>query len=137
MGQLAPEQLSSLKKVAAIERIGSSTRIEGSKLTDREVESLLLNLSIQKFETSDKQEVAVHLFQDGNGRLSRVLTTYLLLKEGYNTSTTFVSNYSISKIERKGNYLRYCYSNKHKSKYCKKAFKNIGFKQSHSKEWSR
>jgi Fic family protein len=103
--QLAPEQLSSLKKVATIERIGSFTRIEGSKLTDREVESLLLNLSIQKFETSDKQEVAVHPFQDGNGRLSRVLTTYLLLKGGYNTSTTFVSNYSISEIERKGNYL--------------------------------
>jgi len=27
--------------------------------------------------------LAIHPFQDGNGRLSRVLTTYLLLKEGY------------------------------------------------------
>ena len=27
--------------------------------------------------------LAIHPFQDGNGRLSRVLTTFLLLKEGY------------------------------------------------------
>jgi Fic family protein len=27
--------------------------------------------------------LAIHPFQDGNGRLSRVLTTYLLLKSGY------------------------------------------------------
>ena len=58
LGQLAPEQLSSLKKVATIESIGSSTRIEGSKLTDKEVEILLSNLEIQKFETRDEQEVA-------------------------------------------------------------------------------
>lgn len=191
LGQLAPEQLSSLKKVATIESVGSSTRIEGSKLTDKEVEILLSNLEIQKFETRDEQEVvgyssvmnlifqnfsdiplsenyiqqlhsvllqhsekdywhrgnykkspnhveafdsqgrsmgivfetaspfetpirmhyllewvekayaqkklhpllitaiviveflAIHPFQDGNGRLSRALTTYLLLKEGY------------------------------------------------------
>ena len=191
LGQLAPEQLYSLKKVATIESIGSSTRIEGSKLSDKEVEILLSNLEIQKFETRDEQEVAgyssvmtlifqsyadiplsenyilqlhsvllqhsekdywhrgnykkspnhvesfnalgkslgvvfetaspfetpirmrdlvewagqgyaekklhpllitaiviveflaIHPFQDGNGRLSRVLTTYLLLKEGY------------------------------------------------------
>lgn len=58
LGQLAPEQLSSLKKVATIESIGSSTRIEGSKLTDKEVEVLLSHLEIQKFETRDEQEVA-------------------------------------------------------------------------------
>ena len=58
LGQLAPEQLSSLKKVATIESIGSSTRIEGSRLTDKEVESLLRNLEIRKFDTRDEQEVA-------------------------------------------------------------------------------
>ncbi len=36
----------------------SSTRIEGSKLTDREVERLLANLEIKKFESRDEQEVA-------------------------------------------------------------------------------
>jgi len=58
LGQLAPEQLSLLKKVATIESIGSSTRIEGSKLTDKEVETLLSNLEIRKFSTRDEQEVA-------------------------------------------------------------------------------
>jgi Fic family protein len=58
LGTLAPDRLISLRRVATIESIGSSTRIEGSKLTDREVEKLLSNLAIQTFETRDEQEVA-------------------------------------------------------------------------------
>jgi Fic family protein len=58
LGTLAPERLSALRRMATIESIGSSTRIEGSKLTDREVEKLLSNLTIQSFETRDEQEVA-------------------------------------------------------------------------------
>jgi Fic family protein len=58
LGQLAPEQLTSLKRIATIESIGSSTRIEGSKLSDHEVEVLLSNLEIKKFSTRDEQEVA-------------------------------------------------------------------------------
>ena len=58
MGTLAPERLSALRRVATIESIGSSTRIEGSKLTDREVDKLLSNMAIQSFETRDEQEVA-------------------------------------------------------------------------------
>jgi Fic family protein len=57
-GTLAPERLSALRRVATIESIGSSTRIEGSKLSDREVEKLLSNLEIKSFETRDAQEVA-------------------------------------------------------------------------------
>ena len=58
LGTLAPERLKALRHVATIESIGSSTRIEGSKLTDREVERLLVNLEIKKFSTRDEQEVA-------------------------------------------------------------------------------
>ena len=58
LGLLAPDRLSALRRVATIESIGSSTRIEGSQLTDREVERLLSNLAIQSFETRDEQEVA-------------------------------------------------------------------------------
>ena len=50
--------LSALRRVATIESIGSSTRIEGSKLSDREVERLLSNLQIRSFTTRDEQEVA-------------------------------------------------------------------------------
>ena len=58
LGTLAPERLKALRHVATIESIGSSTRIEGSKLTDREVERLLSNLEIRKFSSRDEQEVA-------------------------------------------------------------------------------
>ena len=58
LGTLAPERLSALRRVATIESIGSSTRIEGSKLSDREVERLLSNLQIKTFTTRDEQEVA-------------------------------------------------------------------------------
>src|SRR6202044_1283499 len=58
LGTLAPERLFALQRVATIESIGSSTRIEGSKLTDREVERLLSNLEIKSFATRDEQEVA-------------------------------------------------------------------------------
>lgn len=58
LGTLAPDRLSALRRVATIESIGSSTRIEGSKLNDRDVERLLSNLAIKQFETRDEQEVA-------------------------------------------------------------------------------
>ena len=58
LGTLAPDRLAALRRVATIESIGSSTRIEGSKLSDREVEQLLSNLEIQSFTTRDEQEVA-------------------------------------------------------------------------------
>lgn len=58
LGTLAPERLGALRRVATIESIGSSTRIEGSKLSDRDVERLLANLEIKKFDTRDEQEVA-------------------------------------------------------------------------------
>ncbi|MDR3525608.1 MAG: DUF977 family protein [Acetobacteraceae bacterium] len=58
LGTLAPERLKALRHVATVESIGSSTRIEGSRLTDREVERLLANLEVKQFATRDEQEVA-------------------------------------------------------------------------------
>ena len=58
LGTLAPERLRALRHVATIESIGSSTRIEGSKLSDREIERLLSNLDIGSFASRDEQEVA-------------------------------------------------------------------------------
>ncbi len=59
---LSPEKLTSLRKVATIESVGSSTRIEGSKLTDRQVEDLLGRLHITEFKTRDEQEVAGYAY---------------------------------------------------------------------------
>ncbi|NES00726.1 MAG: Fic family protein [Symploca sp. SIO1B1] len=58
LGTLAPERLAALRKVATIESIGSSTRIEGAKLSDRQIEALLSNIEQKSFRTRDEQEVA-------------------------------------------------------------------------------
>ena len=58
LGTLAPDRLSALRRIATIESIGSSTRIEGSKLSDAEVARLLSNLEIKSFQSRDEQEVA-------------------------------------------------------------------------------
>jgi Fic family protein len=55
---LAPERLDALKHIATIESIGSSTRIEGSKLSDSQVEALMSGLASASFDSRDKQEVA-------------------------------------------------------------------------------
>lgn len=55
---LSPDRLDALRKVATIESVGSSTRIEGAKLTDRQVETLLANIEMRSFATRDEQEVA-------------------------------------------------------------------------------
>lgn len=55
---LSPERLSALRKVATVESVGSSTRIEGAKLTDAQVEILLSGLGKTSFESRDEQEVA-------------------------------------------------------------------------------
>ena len=56
--RLSRDQLSQLKKIATIESIGSSTRIEGSKLTDQQIATLLSGLKIQEFKSRDEEEVA-------------------------------------------------------------------------------
>lgn len=51
------KHLKELRKIATIESIGSSTRIEGATLTDAEVEKLLKSVKITKLKTRDEQEV--------------------------------------------------------------------------------
>jgi Fic family protein len=58
MSTLAPDRLAVLRKMATIESVGSSTRIEGAKLSDREVEALLSKLETHSFRSRDEEEVA-------------------------------------------------------------------------------
>ncbi len=58
LGNLPPERLSALKRIATIESVGSSTRIEGVKLGDDEIERLLSGLDVRSFRSRDEQEVA-------------------------------------------------------------------------------
>lgn len=55
---LAPDRLQALKHVATIESVGSSTRIEGVKLTNTEIENLLRGIKLYSFRSRDEQEVA-------------------------------------------------------------------------------
>lgn len=58
LGRLSPDKLTSLRRVATIESVGSSTRIEGARLSDHEVEVLLANLEMRSFRSRDEEEVA-------------------------------------------------------------------------------
>lgn len=49
--------LKELRKIATIESIGSSTRIEGATLTDEEVKTLLKSVKISRMQSRDEQEV--------------------------------------------------------------------------------
>lgn len=58
IGRISPDRLDALRRIATIESIGSSTRIEGASLSDREVEALLTGLDIKAFASRDEEEVA-------------------------------------------------------------------------------
>jgi len=51
------QSLKQLKSISTIRSVGASTRIEGSKMSDAEVDVLLKNIDITKLEDRDSQEV--------------------------------------------------------------------------------
>ncbi|MFH0779701.1 MAG: Fic family protein [Parcubacteria group bacterium] len=54
--RLSPQVLGRLKKSVLITSTGASTRIEGSRLSDEDIEKLMRGINIQKFTNRDKQE---------------------------------------------------------------------------------
>ncbi len=52
------DRLLDWRRLATLESIGSSTRIEGSQMTDEEVGEFIMNLKIRDFATRDEQEVS-------------------------------------------------------------------------------
>lgn len=55
---MSRDKLNRLRRTATIESIGSSTRIEGSHLSDKQVEELLSRIEIKSFHNRDEEEVA-------------------------------------------------------------------------------
>lgn len=55
--KLGPQALGRLKRSVLITSTGASTRIEGSKLTDEDIEKMMRGLSMQKMIDRDRQEV--------------------------------------------------------------------------------
>lgn len=54
----SPDELKVMKRVATIESVGSSNRIEGNKMTDEQIEALFSHIDKKSFKTRDEQEVA-------------------------------------------------------------------------------
>lgn len=59
--RMTPQAITSLRKSVLVTSAGSSTRIEGSRLSDEEVKKIMQGLSIQKFTDRDSQEVQGYL----------------------------------------------------------------------------
>jgi predicted HTH transcriptional regulator len=74
---LAPERLLALRRVVTIESVASSTRIEGSKLTNAEVDALLSNIKLKKFTTAQAEQ------QTGANRATIKVHLAKLVKAGH------------------------------------------------------
>jgi Fic family protein len=59
--RMSPQAITNLKQSVLITSAGASTRIEGAKLTDAEVEKIMQGLSVSKFADRDSQEVQGYL----------------------------------------------------------------------------
>jgi len=59
--RMTPQAITNLKKSTLITSAGASTRIEGARLTDEEVEKIMRGLAVSKFADRDSQEVQGYL----------------------------------------------------------------------------
>lgn len=102
---LMPEQLKVLRHVATIESVGSSTRIEGSKLSDRDIEKILLGLRTESFKSRDEQEVAGYAYV-----MEEIYTSYLYipLTENYIKQLhIMLLQYSSKDVRHRGEYKKF------------------------------
>ncbi|MFH0702853.1 MAG: Fic family protein, partial [bacterium] len=119
LGKLSPERLKALKKVATIESIGSSNRIEGNKLSDKEVEALLSQINRKSFASRDEEEIAGYanlmdtIFEDWEvipfnenyiKQLHKILLQYSIKDEKHRGEYKKLSN-SVAAYDSKGNQL--------------------------------
>ncbi|KKW34895.1 MAG: Filamentation induced by cAMP protein Fic [Parcubacteria group bacterium GW2011_GWB1_53_43] len=59
--RMTPQAITNLKRSTLITSAGASTRIEGAKLNDEEVEKVMRGLAVSKFADRDSQEVQGYL----------------------------------------------------------------------------
>ncbi len=59
--RMTPQSITNLRRSVLITSAGSSTRIEGAKLTDKEVEKIMQGILVSKFADRDSQEVQGYL----------------------------------------------------------------------------
>ena len=102
---LAPEQLKALRHVATIESVGSSTRIEGVKLSDREVEKLLSGLTTTSFKSRDDEEVLgyAHVMEEIFASYEYIPLTENYIKQLH----AMLLQYSSKDVRHRGEYKKF------------------------------
>jgi len=105
LSHLAPEQLKALRHIATIESVASSTRIEGAKLTDREVERLLSGLSNKSFTSRDEEEVAgyAHVMEEVFASYAYIPLTENYIKQLH----AMLLQYSTKDVRHRGEYKKF------------------------------
>lgn len=112
---LTPAELTSMKRVATIESVGSSNRIEGNKLSDTEIEELFSHINKKSFCSRDEEEVAgysdvlntifenyedIRLTENYIKQLHKILLKYSQKDERhrgeYKTASSSVAAYDVS-----------------------------------------
>ncbi|MDP8218207.1 MAG: Fic family protein [Candidatus Theseobacter exili] len=118
--RLSPQLLGRLKRSVLITSTGASTRIEGVRLSDEDIEKLMCGISIQKFSDRDKQEVKGYY-----ELLQKVFDSWKTLKFSENTIKHFhkeILKYVEKDIRHRGEYKK----QENKVRMIDKAGKSIG-----------
>jgi len=102
---LAPEQLKVLRHIATIESVGSSTRIEGVKLSDKEVEKLLSGLTTKSFKSRDEEEVLgyAHVMEEIFASYEYIPLTENYIKQLH----AMLLQYSTKDVRHRGEYKKF------------------------------
>jgi Fic family protein len=107
------QSLKQLKSIATVRSVGASTRIEGSKLTDEEVDVLLKNIDITKLEDRDSQEVVGYF--EGLDIVSAAYDDIKIAAGDIKNLHNILMKYSTKDEWHKGNYKQH--SNAVEAKY--------------------
>jgi len=102
---LAPDRLKALKKIATIESVGSSTRIEGVRLTDREVEQLLSGLDTRSFRSRDEEEVAG--YAEAMNLVFASFQEILITENHIKQLHSILLKYSLKDVRHRGEYKKH------------------------------
>ena len=107
------QNLKQLKSIATVKSVGASTRIEGSKLTDEEVDVLLKNIDITKLEDRDTQEIVGYF--EALDMISEVYDNIQITAGDIKNLHNILMKYSEKDAWHKGNYKQH--SNAVEAKY--------------------
>ena len=107
------QSLKQLKSIATVRSVGASTRIEGSKMSDEEVNILLKEIDISKLEDRDSQEVVGYF--EAFDIISESFTSIEITENSLKNLHNILMKYSKKDEWHKGNYKQH--SNAVEAKY--------------------